>query len=614
MYSTKELQSAAGSTPFGLEVLNTVSQRAQALAHLSGLYEHSDWIVEEALAQSPFKSTAHFRQVCRKVVDQASRDAQLALIRAHPELTGKAKIDPTLAQDSKNEQQAVGLDRCSPEEFESLTRLNAAYKEKFGWPFIIAVRGPRGLGLSRQAIIQALARRLNDPIDQERAECLHQIHRIAEMRLNERMGCAPSEGERVWDNCESLAQYSEESSGLTVSYLSEAHRAAAQWLKKAFQEAGCREVCIDAVGNVVGRWGNPPYLLTGSHYDTVRNGGRYDGRLGIFVPLEVLRARSHDLPFGVELVAFAEEEGVRYAATFLGSSALTGDFKESWLEALDANGISMAQAMKTAGLASDLSAIQALRRDPRDYLGFVEVHIEQGPILASQGLPLGVVTSINGSLRYKVKLKGQASHAGTTPMGQRRDAAMVAAELMVYLERRASAQPALVGTVGQLQVPNGSTNVVPGACEFSLDLRAPSNEARDSLAQDVLQELQAIASRRAVDLEVAEVLRASAAPSDQALQALWEKAVEDIGLAVYCLPSGAGHDAMKMHDLLPQAMLFVRGENQGISHNPLESTTADDMQLAVEAFYAFCLRLAKAQQTSGRTGIASLPGSAALNQ
>jgi N-carbamoyl-L-amino-acid hydrolase len=602
MPSTKELHSAAGGLPFGLEVLNAVSQRPQALAQLSGLYEHSDWIVEEALVQSPFKSVAHFRQVCRKVVDQAPRNAQLALIRAHPELTGKAKIDPTLAQDSKNEQQAVGLDRCSPEEFESLTRLNAAYKEKFGWPFIIAVRGPRGLGLSRQAIIEALARRLNDPIDQERAECLHQIHRIAEMRLNERMECAPSDGERVWDNCESLAYYSEESSGLTVSYLSDAHRAAAQWLKNAFQEAGCREVEIDAVGNVVGRWGKPPYLLTGSHYDTVRNGGRYDGRLGIFVPLEVLRARSQDLAFGVELVAFAEEEGVRYAATFLGSSALTGDFKESWLEAFDANDISMAQAMKTAGLASGLSSIQALRRDPKDYLGFVEVHIEQGPVLASKGLPLGVVTSINGSLRYKVRLKGQASHAGTTPMGQRRDASMVAAELMVYLENRAMAEPALVGTVGQLQVPNGSMNVVPGVCEFSLDLRAPSNHARDSLAQDVLDALHAIGNRRGIEVRIEEVLRASAAPSDQTFQALWENAVKDIGLPVYRLPSGAGHDAMKMHDLLPQAMLFVRGENQGISHNPLESTTAEDMQLAVEAFHAFCLRLAQAQQLIGVSG------------
>jgi N-carbamoyl-L-amino-acid hydrolase len=304
----------------------------------------------------------------------------------------------------------------------------------------------------------------------------------------------------------------------------------------------------------------------------------------------------------VELVAFAEEEGVRYAATFLGSSALTGDFKESWLEAKDANGISMAQAMKTAGLASGFPAIQALRRDPKDYLGFVEVHIEQGPVLASQGMPLGVVTSINGSLRYKVQLKGQASHAGTTPMGQRRDAAMVAAELMVYLEGRALAEPGLVGTVGQLQVPNGSMNVVPGACEFSLDLRAPSNDARNALAHDVLKALQAIGTRRGIEVKLEEVLRASAAPSDLALQSIWESAVEDIGLPVYRLPSGAGHDAMKMHDLLPQAMLFVRGENQGISHNPLESTTADDMQLAVEAFHAFCLRLAQAPQTMGSRG------------
>ena len=343
------------------------------------------------------------------------------------------------------------------------------------------------------------------------------------------------------------------------------------------------------MGNVVGRY-HPAstgarYLLTGSHYDTVRNGGKYDGRLGIFVPMACVQQLSQQqrrLPFGIEVVAFAEEEGQRYKATFLGSGALVGDFKPEWLDQQDAEGISMRQAMQHAGLCLD--DIPKIRRDAARYLGFVEVHIEQGPVLNESHLPLGIVTSINGSVRYQCEIIGTASHAGTTPMNRRRDAACALAELALYIEQRAARDGDSVATIGQLQVPNGSINVVPGVCQFSLDMRAPTDDQRDAVVHDVLAELAALCERRGVRYKAEETLRASAAPSAPAWQARWEQAVMHLGVPLFHLPSGAGHDAMKLHEIMPQAMLFVRGENAGISHNPLESTTSDDMQLAVDAF------------------------------
>src|SRR5205814_5319285 len=225
-----------------------------------------------------------------------------------------------------------------------------------------------------------------------------------------------------------------------------------------------------------------------------------------------------------------------------------------------------------------------IARDPSRYLGFVEVHIEQGPVLAEIDLPLGVVTSVNGSVRHLGEMQGLASHAGTTPMDRRRDAATGVAELALYVERRAAAEPDVVGTVGLLQVPNGSINVVPGRCQFSLDLRATTDAKRAALAADVLAELERITLRRGLACTLEETLRAAAAPSDPAWQARWERAVESLGLPVFRLPSGAGHDAMKLHERMPQAMLFLRGGNLGISHNPLETITSDDAQLCVQAF------------------------------
>ena len=580
------------TTTITLHQINNLP-RAEAAALLQGLYEHSDWIAEQALDARPFASAAALKHAMVKVLEKAGREPQLALVRAHPELAGKAMVTKSLTAESTHEQSKAGLTDCTPEEFAHIQQLNADYNAKFGFPFILAVRGPRGAGLTRQQIISTFERRLHNHPDYELAECLRNIHRIVEIRLNDKLGYQPELGHEVWDWHEWLARYSDdgyrERGELTVTYLTDAHRKCAQTIELGMKACGFDSVHIDAVGNVVGVYqAHTPHaktLMTGSHYDTVRNGGKYDGRLGILVPMACVRelARAGQrLPFNLEVVAFAEEEGQRYSATFLGSGALVGDFKNEWLDQQDADGISMRKAMKQAGLK--IEDIPKLARHAADYLGFVEVHIEQGPVLNEQDLPLGVVTSINGSVRFVGEVVGMASHAGTTPMDRRRDAATAVAELALYVEKRAAQQPNLVGTVGLLNVPNGSINVVPGRCHFSLDLRATTNAARDALMNDVLSELKHICQRRGLHYSIKETMRASAAPSNPQLQARWEAAVQSLGVPLFHLPSGAGHDAMKLHEIMPQAMLFVRGQNAGISHNPLESTTSDDMQLAIDAF------------------------------
>ena len=579
--------------------MNTLAELNAATATectqlLAGVYEHSPWIAERAAAQRTFRSLAHLKLALAEVVRASGRAAQLGLIRAHPELAGKAMASRTLTPESAHEQAKAGLTECTAEELAKIGQLNAAYHTKFGFPFILAVRGPRGSGLAKSEIIATFERRLDNHPDFELAECLRNVHRIAEIRLDDRFGHTPESGNRVWDWAEQLAAHSDpgyaERGELTVTYLTDAHRACAKQLALWMSEdCGFDEVSIDAVGNVVGVYhaSDPAArrLLTGSHYDTVRNGGKYDGRLGILVPMvcvRELKRQGRRLPFGIEVVGFAEEEGQRYKAVFLGSGALTGHFDPAWLEQKDAAGVAMREAMRHAGL--DPAAIPTLKRDPSRYLGFVEVHIEQGPVLNELDLPLGVVTSINGSVRFFGEIIGMASHAGTTPMDRRRDAATATAELALYLEKRASAEPHLVGTMGMLEVPNGSINVVPGRCRFSLDIRATTDAVRDACIDDVRAELQRICERRGLHHTLEETLRASAAPSAPEWQQRWERAVDALGLPVHRMPSGAGHDAMKLHEVMPQAMLFMRGLNAGISHNPLESVTNDDTELCVRAF------------------------------
>lgn len=583
-----------------LEQLN-VADTATAVQLLDGLYEHSPWIAEQALAQRPFKSLAHLKYAMVQVLEKAGVQAQLELIRAHPELAGKAMVAKTLTAESTNEQNKAGLTACTPEELAHIQQLNADYNARFGFPFILAVRGPRGTGLPKQEIIDTFARRLHNHPDFERAEAIRNIHRIAEIRLNDKFGYEPTLGNDVWDWQEKLAQHSEpgyaEKGQLTVTYLTDAHRACAQRISHWMRDCGFDDIEMDAVGNVVGRYHpankDGKYLLTGSHYDTVRNGGKYDGRLGIFVPMACVRElhrQGKRLPFGIEVVGFAEEEGQRYKATFLGSGALIGDFKPEWLEQKDADGITMREAMQHAGLCID--DIPKLQRDAAQYLGFIEVHIEQGPVLNEFDIPLGVVTSINGGVRYVCEMIGTASHAGTTPMNRRRDAALGVAELALYMEERALKDGDSVATIGMLQVPNGSINVVPGRCAFSMDLRAPTDAQRDAMVADVLAKLNEIAQRRGLQYKTELAMKAAAAPSAPALQTLWENAVHALGVPLLRMPSGAGHDAMKLHEVMPQAMLFTRGLNSGISHNPLEATTSDDMQLAVDAFSHVLAQLA----------------------
>ena len=585
-----------------LESLNTLPLDAAARL-LDGVYEHSPWVAEAALAQRPFASLAQLQYALAQAVSQAPLEARLALLRAHPELAGKAMEAGALTQESTHEQKTAGLTACTPRELAHIQALNTAYREKFGFPFIVAVRGPRGTGLFKPQIIATLERRLAGHPDFELQEALRHVHRIAEIRLTDKFDQPPLRGQQVWDWQERLAAFSDpgfaERGELTVTYLTDAHRACAARIAQDMRAVGCDSVHIDAVGNVVGRYegmrADAPALMTGSHYDTVRNGGKYDGRLGIYVPLacvQALHQAQQRLPLALEIVAFAEEEGQRYRATFLGSGALTGDFDPAWLDQPDADGVTMRDAMRHAGL--DPAQIPSIRRDPARYLGFVEVHIEQGPELNARNLPLGIVTSINASVRYTGEMVGMASHAGTTSMTQRRDAAAAVAELMLFVERRAASDGDSVGTVGILHVPGGSINVVPGRCSFSLDLRAPSDAQRDALERDVLAELQVLSARRGVTYTLTQTVRASAAPSDPAWQARWEAAVQALGLPVHRMPSGAGHDAMKLHTVMSQAMLFVRGENAGISHNPLESTTCNDMQLAVEAFDHLLAQLGRA--------------------
>lgn len=554
---------------------------------LAGVYGQAAWIGESAASARPFATLAAVKLALSGAVRQSTPAQQLELIRAQPSLVSDDLV----------------LNACLPDELEMLVQLEQSYNARFGFPFVLALAGPRGIGLSKADVLATLQRRLNNPVDFERCEALRNLDRIAELRLNDRFGFVPTLGNQLWDWCEDLAVHSEpeyaQRGELTVTYLSDAHRACARHIAHLMREdCGFDEVQIDAVGNVVGVYHgqdpNAKRLLTGSHYDTVRNGGKYDGRLGIFAPMLCVRELAGQgvrLPFGIEVVAFSEEEGQRYKAVFLGSGALTGQFDMGWLNQFDAQGISMRDAMQNAGLS--IQAIDSLKRDPSQYLGFVEVHIEQGPVLNELDLPLGVVTSINGSVRFMGEVRGMASHAGTTPMGMRRDAAVGVAELALYLEKRAASVSDLVGTIGMLEVTSGSVNVVPGRCRFSLDIRATTNEVRDACVADVKAELAKICERRGLQFELEEIMRAAAAPSAPQWQARWEAAVLAQGLPVFRMPSGAGHDAMKLHDIMPQAMLFVRGLNSGISHNPLEMTTNDDAQLCVQAFRHLLQQLAQ---------------------
>ncbi len=561
---------------------------------LHGIYEHSPWIPQRTAVQRPFANLTALKLALQKNVRNATRDEQVGLIRAHPELAGKAAIAGQLTAESTCEQAKAGLNLCSPEEFATLQKLNADYNTRFGFPFILAVKGPDGKGLTRQAIIAAFSRRLKNQPDDELAEILRQISRIAELRLNDLLGHTPALGKLIMEWSEVIGAWSDDEDGLTCAYMTDSHRKTAAQLLEWMRAAGM-QAQVDAAGNVVGRYlsdrSDAKTLMTGSHYDTVCNGGKYDGREGILLPIAVvkhLHEHGEKLPFHLEIIGFSEEEGVRYKSTFLGSNAIIGQFNLALLDKLDADGISMRDALLAAG--HDPDEIPAIARKPEDLLGFVEVHIEQGPVLLQRGLPAGVVTSIAGSCRYLVELTGVASHAGTTPMNMRKDAAAAAAEIILYVEKRCAQAPSLVGTVGQLNVRHGSVNVIPGSCTLSLDIRAADDDTRNAAVDDIVRAIEGICARRNIDFKLDKTVSAPAAPCAPWLMRQLADATVRAGAPAFELPSGAGHDAMTLARITDVAMLFTRCGNGGISHNPLETMTADDAEISAQILLDFLRR------------------------
>ena len=409
-------------------------------------------------------------------------------------------------------------------------------------------------------------------------------------------------GTTILLQAEILGAITQDPDRLTRTYLTKEHRAAGDlilgWMRDAGMEAG-----YDPLGNVVGRYvagasdvadvadvADAKTVMTGSHMDSVVNAGKYDGLFGILTAIECVRdlnRRGKRLRFTFEVVAFGDEEGVRFGVTLIGSKSLGGNFNPDYLERKDADGVSLRDAIVAFG--GDPDAIPRLKRDSTRVVAFVESHIEQGPVLLDEGLAVGVVTSIAGGSRIRAKVTGLAGHAGTVPMPIRRDALAAASEMVLAIEKHcADRADTLVGTVGKLSIPGGGAiNVISGEVEFSVDLRSGDDARRKAALVEVEAQCQTIAARRNVTLVWERFFDLNAAPCDQRLQAQLAASIERMGLPVRRLPSGAGHDAMEMINIAPIAMLFVRCGNGGISHNPLETMTAEDADIATRVLLDF---------------------------
>ena len=395
---------------------------------------------------------------------------------------------------------------------------------------------------------------------------------------------------RIMERCDALARHSELAGGLTRVYLSPEQRAANELVLGWMREAGM-SARLDAIGNCVGRYEGErpglPALLLGSHLDTVRDAGRYDGMLGVVSAIEcvaVLNAAQRRLAFAIEVIGFADEEGVRFGSTLLGSRAVAGTFKPEVLDSVDANGVGMRAAMREYGLDPERVAQAARRRE--DVLAYAELHIDQGPVLEAEGLPAGVVTAINGATRLAVEINGTAGHAGTVPMNLRQDALAAAAECVLAIERRCGGVAELVGTVGKLETLPGAVNVIPGKVRFTIDVRSPRDPERLSAVSKIVAEMQAIAGRRNVAVKVARTHEGGVAACAPWLMEQIGAAIAAEEITVRKLPSGAGHDGMAMIELCDIGMLFVRCE-KGISHNPAEAISAADAETGARIFLRF---------------------------
>lgn len=398
-------------------------------------------------------------------------------------------------------------------------------------------------------------------------------------------------GAQAFARLRALDAYSDHPDHLERLFLSPAHRKAADAVAQMMRDAGCDSVHIDALGTVVGRYegksASRPALLIGSHIDTVKDAGSYDGMLGVIAGIgvvEALREAGERLDFAVEVLAYGDEENVRFPSNLSSSRAVAGSFDFSTLDGRDENGISLREALIAFGGNPD--GIAAIARKPEDVIGYVEMHIEQGPVLDQENRPVGIVTAISGASRRRVIVTGEAGHAGTVPMALRKDALSAAAEMALAVEKLGAAAENGVATIGQMKVEPGAVNVIPGCVRFTIDARAPKDGVREKLVADIEAALQNIAARRKVKVEIQPFYDSPAAPASGTIMQGLAAAIEARQIEARYLASGAGHDAMVMGALCPMGMMFVRCKD-GISHNPAESMTEEDAGIAIAILLDF---------------------------
>jgi allantoate deiminase len=407
------------------------------------------------------------------------------------------------------------------------------------------------------------------------------------------MGAAMSDrARRVIDECLCIARMTEEPGRITRRYLSPPMRSVHAHLRARMERLGMR-VYVDAAGNLRGLWepakSRKSRLIIGSHLDTVPNAGAFDGVLGVVIALEwVVLANELNLDLPIEVIGFSEEEGVRYGVPFLGSRAVAGCFDAGLLRETDREGITVEEAIRGFGL--DPSGIGQAAIDDR-VLGFVEVHIEQGPILDAAGLHVAAVIGISGQTRGTLTLRGNANHAGTTPMHLRKDALAAAAEWIAAVEEVAVRTEGLVATVGKILAEPNAVNVIAGSAEVSLDCRHPDDTVRTTAVRELVAQAESIALRRTLTAQWDEQMNQSAVAMDEGLTALMADAIREAGLAETTITSGAGHDAMIMALRVPAAMLFLRSPG-GVSHDPAEAVDVEDIEASLRVARGFLLRLA----------------------
>lgn len=403
----------------------------------------------------------------------------------------------------------------------------------------------------------------------------------------------------ILDRCDILGGISEETDKLTRRYatapMSTVNSLVMEWMR----EAGM-DVRQDAIGNVIGRYeaehAGAPALLLGSHLDTVRDAGKYDGPLGVLTALalvERLHARGERLPYSLEVYGFADEEGLRYHTAYLGSAVVAGVFDGAALALTDGNGVALSDAIRAFG--SNPDQLTASERRSDDLIGYVEVHIEQGPVLEAKGLPVGVVSAIQGQSRFSVVFAGAAGHAGTVPMGMRHDALCAASDFIVAVETYARDTDGLVATVGQIEAYPGASNVIPGKVTLSLDVRHPDDTVRTRATDALRTGARDSGDKRGVSVSWETVQAYGAVPCSSRLTELLNRAIEERGHPALALPSGAGHDAVMMAHLTDVAMIFVRCKD-GVSHAPAESVSEDDAAASLDVLEGFARLLARERE------------------